>query len=774
MGKHSRRKKKSGMKKGQQDETNDTTSSSLLNQIRHSNPETRHAALAGLMNTIFATDSSSTSNNNSKKIQIDILQAIRERVMDKDLECAQLAAACLSNYLEQEQQENNNNKERKIITSSWTVVFLQRLNECITEIEEKKSSAENNNNNPSVLKREKRLWAMIMQCLSAICNLVEMNHKALTQFFTTTNNENTNNNINSIASLLSVLMVGTQQFEKNKNNKTNDLAAATTTDTILYFNEKSLIYAAQALHSALDDNMDLMKQCTATTNFWNVIRQTCTNSSLPLSCRLHCAGCIVTAWNLSTSEDDAVATILLSAVTEDVNPLLCTILDHYTTASLSNTNSNDDLLNNIRSAQQKLKTEEADNVLETEIIRKVTERKESSRQIARRQKKAQQQKKEKEKAKQEQGEDTPMEEEEDNNEDEGASNNKKVQSNDKDAREAFELAKSEWYKKQAPLELALEVLANLTGLRMTPLLDEDDNDIVMDEDWGPEQEKMLLEEGEGDTTSLSPLDISLINTIVQSRIPNQLMTVLKILCSNSTNNNSTTETADKVVPDTIQDSLQELRSKCGACIGNCMGEHFAGSSWIATVEGNENNDNTSVVVVGLLQQLRTVLVESNGNHNIANAIAAGLRSHSIIREQCQPDDLTVFIQFASSSSCQREAIEILGILCSCETHNEEVNRNVCLTLLSIETKENVEIQNEIFNALMDIYGNDGCHPAVFESLNVLNYFQRITPKFKHMIQQRQQQRDSNTEEEDQVVLVEQFKETLLNASRFISYKKGQL
>ena len=56
-------------------------------------------------------------------------------------------------------------------------------------------------------------------------------------------------------------------------------------------------------------------------------------------------------------------------------------------------------------------------------------------------------------------------------------------------------------------------------------------------------------------------------------------------------------------------------------------------------------------------------------------------------------------------TCQKEAIEILGILCSCEIHDEAINRTICSTLLNIYSKR-ADILNEILNALMDIYGNN--------------------------------------------------------------------
>jgi hypothetical protein len=72
--------------------------------------------------------------------------------------------------------------------------------------------------------------------------------------------------------------------------------------------------------------------------------------------------------------------------------------------------------------------------------------------------------------------------------------------------------------------------------------------------------------------------------------------------------------------------------------------------------------------------------------------------------------------------------------------------------------------SEVFNALMDMYGDDG-HTIVFESLDVLGYFQRLLPLFNKRIQAEQAAMEDD---------VERWRETALNASRFISYKKGHL
>lgn len=108
---------------------------------------------------------------------------------------------------------------------------------------------------------------------------------------------------------------------------------------------------------------------------------------------------------------------------------------------------------------------------------------------------------------------------------------------------------------------------------------------------------------------------------------------------------------------------------------------------------------------------------------------------------------------------------MLGILCSSEPHPSEINKTVAETLLKIDSRR-ASIVNEILNALMDIYGDDENHPDIFVDLKVLNYFQTKLPDFKKWI--KCDKDDASPED------VEEWKETALNSSRFISYKKGQL
>ena len=108
---------------------------------------------------------------------------------------------------------------------------------------------------------------------------------------------------------------------------------------------------------------------------------------------------------------------------------------------------------------------------------------------------------------------------------------------------------------------------------------------------------------------------------------------------------------------------------------------------------------------------------------------------------------------------------MLGVLCSKEEHPEGINRKVGTVLTGLTSKK-ASVQHEALNALMDIYGDEEKHPSVFKDLNVLGHFQKTLPGFKRSIQA--DRADASREE------VEQWKETALNASRFIQYYKGQL
>jgi hypothetical protein len=63
-----------------------------------------------------------------------------------------------------------------------------------------------------------------------------------------------------------------------------------------------------------------------------------------------------------------------------------------------------------------------------------------------------------------------------------------------------------------------------------------------------------------------------------------------------------------------------------------------------------------------------------------------------------------------------------------------VNQKTCQALLQAlapADKQSAMVLAEVFlSLLMDIYGDDDCHPAVFVALDVLGHFQRSVPLLK--------------------------------------------
>ena len=675
----------------------------MLQRLRHSDSRTRHAALAALSSTLL-----DPADLQEKKRAIDsnLLQGIRERVMDSDLDCAVAAAACLANYLLFSDTSNIKHE----MTAGWTVVLVQRLQECLKNLA-----------NSSLLKQRKHWIVLTINCLHALCGVIETNPQALDRII----KQNPTNII------LGLLDHGASELETINSNASNDTSLKEKMQDLT-------IYASRCLHSALDDNDSLLQQIQA----WDSIQNHCKNVDLPMLARIHCAGSLVSA-------RVAMPQLLEQPLQSAVLPLL-----HANLALASQETNAHNLLQTYTDSFEQFKLEEADQKLEKEIIKKVNNRKEPARVIARRQKAIREAKEKLKKgevveteqeATQQQQPDAKMEATDANINDE----DKKQKADETmaehgddsksgSAEERLEDARMAWNNMISPLELALEVTANLTALYPV----EADFQMEMDmgdgdEHWTEEQEARVQEQyGQGEEATLSPEDTKLANSLVEARFPFQLVELLKQM---------TRPLPDKT-PKEVLASLEDLQSKCVGCIANCAGYP---QNWTD----------------GFLQELCAILKMSNGKASVAKVMAATLRARPEVRRQMQPQDLNLIIQLASTPSCQREGIEMLGILCSSEPHPSEINKTVAETLLKIDSRR-ASIVNEILNALMDIYGDDENHPDIFVDLKVLNYFQTKLPDFKKWI--KCDKDDASPED------VEEWKETALNSSRFISYKKGQL
>lgn len=696
MGKQSRRKRQRGNKRSSSHTTTtpDESSSTLLQKLRHSDARTRHAALAALNATLLNPDQ--LSRQSKRVVSSQILEATRERVMDEDLECAQAAAGCLANYISFGSRQNKDE-----LTAGWTLIFLERLKHCQEALV-----------NPQQVQNRKQWLALTVQCQNALCVLIETNPEALERI--------SGQALDLCRAMLGLLRFGQEQVE----------SASDVSEEEREYIQDINIYSVRTLHSALDDNVELLSAWLASaelaTEGWNVVHASCDMTTLPLTARLHAAGCLVTARQLLVLENDTASTwtngfqhhvlgtvlpLLLSCV--QVPPNFKSLIDGYV------------------QAQALYQQEEADSAMERDVIQTVADRKEPARAIARRQKELKEKNKTEEDNDMEQDDGTPAER--------------------SDAREVLEQAKRACHACISPLQLALELVANVTSV--TSPIEGDDGDMAMDEDdiqWTAEQEAQLMA-GEAEMDKgprQNPLDAALLEALAQSGLGDRLLVLLKGLCAQVVED-------ETLLPPDVKDDIEDLQSKCVACLGNCIGNL---NSWQVSPEAWKELRHAAESLTG------------KGLEGVFDTMAVAIRTRPELRTQIQEDDLEFCLNQLSSStsrdSIKADVICIVGLLCSSESHPQEVNTKVCSGLLSLlQTSSSSAILSEVFDALMDMYGSDE-HAQVFQSLDVLGNFQRMLPRFKKRIQA-----EKRTVPEEEV---EQWRETALNASRFISYKKGQL
>jgi hypothetical protein len=199
-----------------------------------------------------------------------MLNAIRELILHENLECAHAAATCCINFLQCGVKRDKNE-----LTAGQTLILSQRLLQC------QEAPSASHNNVP-----ERKQWlAVTTQCLTALCVLVERNPLALPY---TQKDENA---IHLVPLLLALVNFAKETFEAASANNTSH-----SEEQDEYMQDIS-IYSLRILHSALDDNMEMMQTWTSSRNAmeeWNCIHQACTcESQFSTSCSgMSCDGSI--------------------------------------------------------------------------------------------------------------------------------------------------------------------------------------------------------------------------------------------------------------------------------------------------------------------------------------------------------------------------------------------------------------------------------------------------------------------------------------------------
>ena len=200
--------------------------------------------------------------------------------MDDDLECAQAAAGCLANYVSFATRQ-----DKDALTAGWTLVFLQRLKQCLLHLREAA--------NPNATRKQ---WlALTVQCQHALWALVELNPDALDRVSC-----DQPTTVDFLSTMLELLHMGQQYLD----------STSTVCDNERKYVQDVTMYTARTLHSALDDDVDLLRAWLdvnsqeMASDGWTMLHACCTVSTLPLVTRLHAAGCLVTARQLAIFDNN--------------------------------------------------------------------------------------------------------------------------------------------------------------------------------------------------------------------------------------------------------------------------------------------------------------------------------------------------------------------------------------------------------------------------------------------------------------------------------------
>lgn len=592
MGKQGRRQQRQ-RKKEQAATKSPTNSASAIHQLRHANPKTRHGALVALQANFLHSD-------NKQQISVSVLQAVREQVMDNNLECASAAAGCLAQYLSFASSRCSNSYPQQ--TASWTLVLMGRLDQCHANIKTAKEQGKQ--------QLMKQWYALAAPCLRALCKLIESNELALDQI-----NLQKQTFLMTLFALLQDAVDSASGLMEQSDTRVAEWVQETAT------------YAARAIHSSIDDNDDMVHILNTNKNTCNAEWWSNLLKELPSDlAQLHLSGCIVALYQMAPKSWH------LACLTNIVIPFL-------THKLLVDGQELQTLADNYQQAKDLWESQKEDDAVEQEVIQTVQARREPARQIARRQK------------------ETPRPE---------PTEEQKQPSEKEDGRQATEDALVAWNGVFLPLQVALEVTANLLSCLVQK---EDDMTIEKDNE---------------------ALDQVLHQTLVDSKLSERLLQTLQMLCVFESN-----EVALKV-------DLVETISTCSGCLSNCaLSKVLAETDFPAT-----------------WQALR--------NH----ALEAGVCSVLVVLARLQDSlvDLELVLNLLAKSAneeVQRDAVCLLAATLnnSGTAVPSEVVAQMTNELVRILQQGSTIVKAEVLNVIMDLYGQDDFYPQVFSSLKLLNHFQ---------------------------------------------------
>jgi hypothetical protein len=727
---------------------------------------------------------------------MEVIQALSERVMDDDAPCAMCALGCLGNYILFQDKNSHGTRVETLLTP----ILLTKMNKASDQVEaiakkmleiEQKENAKANDDNTSMDESklesaenskkekkkkkiaqtnpmEKQALAIMEQysiqslALHVLCGIVES---------TAMNNESSSilyhQKVQFLSTMTRSFLLGTEMITGLSSGDSQMKKTIATKENQSNIISDVVSYTARTMHSACDDNPTLISSLLSSPE-WAHIISAISNTTLPTLARLHCCGITIISRQIDESASRGVEQIII----QQSLPLLSQFTLYSNDIAMA-------LHKEVSDAHQALSQQKQDEKIENDIIRAIDKKKESARLIARRQKEMKLKKKE------EMDKHTDMETGSTNKSengvvDDGIDSEESKQARE-EAEERFDKAVNAWKNACLPLKLAIEIITNLCAVA----IDGDgkfgagDADDMDDLAWDSDQEEKLLAEAGGNQPILdmSKEDQHFLNLVVEAGVPDRVLTVFgsvfMALVDSGSNKNS-------IHPE-VMDDLTEVLSKASICLGN-MACNLQ-QCW-------KNHEKDVASMWSDYRQCLIVTKELTPNRNIPysamaailSTMGAFLRFRAELMKFVNEQDLDLILSFVligvpdganqndlnSISDVQKEAIGMLGILCT-EPHPDPINEKICTAFLTVLERSNgtkTDVICEVLNALMDMYSSDegdaNNHENVFRSKDVLGTFKRSVPMLKSKINAEKRLYDADE--------VEFFKESALNASRFIKYK----
>ncbi|GAX20442.1 hypothetical protein FisN_22Hh008 [Fistulifera solaris] len=678
MGKNAKRKHRRKQDKKPEDERVVHEGPSIVAKLRHNDAKLRHAALAALVHT-------------SSTMHPSILQAVRDQLMDRShTECASMAAACLSNFLAFSLEKDD---AYHVLTAGWVLLLVERLRDCYQQIE-------SSNSGTTVLSSTQLylLWELAERCWTCLVHLVENNPLAMERLLRSA----------SLQQDVMQLLVSSLHLKCSADHQT--LADA------LH------ITASRCLHSMWDDNGELIAAWAVTPTVQQSLELLISflRDTASTTARLHVIGAWFSFWSWTQLHPYQWGTIQPSTVLHDCLTILRQTLVWDAPARAVQ-------ISHLLALFQTFQKEEADEVLEKQIVSEQQKKKEPAKLIARRLKEKRKQDESHPKASTtETSIDSVMQEE---------------------ASMDWESALDHWLSSIRPLQLALEITANLSvgGSPLNEVGDDDDDELMVE--------------------SHLHGNAQLLQLLLDTGVPDCIVDLMRQLYQPIWGFGGLLD-----APAAIRGAIGDLQSKVAVCVGHC----------VTSLQDSHRSWNVDAVALWHhLTQVSRAAADENATESLFASMVMTLQSAkgNVILQSFELKDVEFLLdqlKQTKSTVAARDLICMLGIiLCSSferdgfRYHTSEVNETVAKTLVDMGAnaaeRQCAIIMSETFRVLMDVYGNDDCFPQNFDSLNVLGYFQKYVPAFKQCIHMS---RDASPDD------IMQWKETASNASRFIQYKKG--